>query len=475
MFSLKSSPKVGELFSYISGIILDKNKYTSMELSHNRIIILGAGGAGVSNIAQMYHERGWEVIGVDRQVNVATENLAAKGIEIYLESDQEKLALVNPESIVFRSSAVPDTNPWILKAREVGATVKGRHEFFRELSLQRDLITIAGSSGKTSTTGIVAHIFGGAGDFGHLIGIHGNGGHWGTEAGFVLEADEYAKTFLEIERMNIALITNLGYDHVDIYPTQKEYDQAFLQYAQTAFQSGGKVVAFGDNQQLRKCLADTPYISYGKNLDNDWTCREIKNFEGGSQFEVWHKNFLMAKVKLSVIGGHNVMNALAGFVVAHQYGLSISTIVKQLASFRGVPRRLELLRSNPYFVYDDYAHLPGEIETVLRGVRESFPKRRIVCYWQPHTYTRANHFFRDYQEALHQCDVLFVGDVYAARDEGTFDMETFINGIEGPSVVASGTVNQSQDLIESELATGDVLICLNAGTGTKIAHYFGDK
>ena len=437
-----------------------------------RIIILGAAGAGVSNIAQIYHERGFEVIGVDRQMNAATENLGSKSIVVYRESEVEKMDLIQADTIVFRSSAIPDTNPWVVKAVEVGARIMGRPDFFRELSAERRVVAIAGSSGKTSTTGLVAHIFQGHSDAGYLVGIHGNGGHWGSELPFVLEADEYAKTFLYLDQMQTALITNLSYDHVDIYPTQVEYDQAFQTFATTAQASGGKVVIFGDNEQLREVVKDIDHITYGQGLENDWTCRKVENFEGGSRFEVWRREVLMAQVELNIIGGHNIMNALAAFVVAAENEIPIQRIVSQLASFPGLPRRLELLRNDPYFVYDDYAHLPGEIETVLRGVRESFPKRRILCYWQPHTFTRANHFFDQYAEALRQCDLLFLGDVYAARDEGEFDYVRFLSKVTAKETFHSKGVESSRELIAEYLKEGDVLICLNAGTGTQIAHYF---
>ncbi len=439
------------------------------------ILILGAGGAGVSNIAQIYRERGFTVIGVDRQVNAATENLQALGITVYTEVEAIEKSLGSQVDLVFRSSAVPDTNPLVIQAREAGVEVIGRHEFFADVSRKREIIAVAGSSGKTSTTGIVAHIFSGHEDSGFLVGIHGKGGHWGSAERFIIEADEYAKTFLSLEQIQTALITNLSYDHVDIYLTQADYDEAFRTFATTAHTSGGKVIIFGDNPHLREVVTDIPYISYGRDESNDWTAREIENFEGGSRFAVYHKNDRIAEVTLQVIGGHNVINALAGFVVAYENDIPVETIVSRLANFTGLPRRLELLRREPYFVYDDYAHLPGEIDTVLRGVRESFPNRRILCYWQPHTYARANHFFHQYAQAVSQSDLFFLADVYAARDEGSFDYQGFLAEVTSEHSFHSGEVEPSRQLIEEHLQEGDVLICLNAGTGTQIAHYFAQK
>lgn len=443
--------------------------------SSQTILILGAGGAGVSNIAQIYLERGFTVIGVDRQVNAATENLQTLGIMVYTEVEVIEKNLIYQVNLVFRSSAVPDTNPLIIQAREAGIPVIGRHEFFADVSREREIIAVAGSSGKTSTTGIVAHIFSGHEDCGYLVGIHGKGGHWGSAKRFMIEADEYAKTFLSLERIKTALITNLSYDHVDIYPTQTDYDQAFQTFVTTAQETGGKVIIFGDNPHLQEVVRDIPHISYGREESNDWTAREIENFEGGSRFTVYHLEERIAEVTLQVIGGHNVINALAGFVVAYENDIPVETIVERLGNFTGLPRRLELLRREPYFVYDDYAHLPGEIDTVLRGVRESFPQRRILCYWQPHTYARANHFFHQYAQAVSQSDLFLLADVYAARDEGSFDYQGFLSEVTSSQSFHSGEVEASRDLIEQHLQDGDVLICLNAGTGTQIAHYFAKK
>jgi UDP-N-acetylmuramate--alanine ligase len=440
-----------------------------MQASKMKILIIGAGGAGVSNIAQIYQEQGHDVIGVDKLTNAATENLESKGIPVTKDND---INVLDGVDLVFRSAAVKDDNILIVEANKRGIKLISRYELFEELSASRDVIAIAGSSGKTSTTGLVSHVLSGDQDCGYLIGIHGNGGHNGTTSEFVLEADEYAKTFLHISKMKIALITGLKYDHIDIYPTKKEYDDAFVEFAGRA----EKLVLNGDDQYLTDKMSHLKSTTFGKSDGVDFQAVNIVNYEGGPSFQIKYEGTILTMVNLQVIGGHNVINALAAFVVNYINGMNMNRILARINTFAGMPRRLQVLRTNPYYVYDDYAHLPFEVETVLKGLRESFPKRRILCYFQGHTYTRINEFFDDYAVALANCDVLFLGDVYAARDSsGSVDLEKLISQVNIDNKVLSGGIESTKEYISTELRTGDILICLNAGDGTKVAHYFATK
>ena len=174
---------------------------------------------------------------------------------------------------------------------------------------------------------------------------------------------------------------------------------------------------------------------------------------------------------MNVIGGHNVINALFAFVTNYLLNVEIKTICTALNNYNGAPRRLELLQKSPFYIYDDYAHLPFEIETVLKGLKSSFPSRKIIAYFQPHTYTRINSQFEAYPKALSNCDVLLLGDVYAARDsEGSVDMNKLINLVTCPVKYLSGDIINSEKLIREIIKPNDILICLNAGDATKVAH-----
>ncbi len=430
-----------------------------------KFLIAGAGGAGVSNIAQILLQAGFTVTGCDRLKNAATENLEKLGIKVLLENEVDLSNFTH----IFRSAALKDDHPMIVKARELDIQVISRYELFEDLSKTKEVIAIAGSSGKTSTTGIVSHILSGDRDCGYLVGIHGNGGHYGKENDFVLEADEYAKTFLHLSAIKIGIITGLKYDHVDIYPTKTEYDNAFKLFASRV----KKLIINGDDQYLKDSMKEFSPITFGKNGDNDWVATNIKNYEGGSNFDIYNQGKLVAHINLQVIGGHNVINALAGFVANYYNDVPIDRIIERLQSFKGLPRRVELLRQDPFYVYDDYAHLPGEIETVLKGLRESFPTRRILCLFQGHTYTRINAFFEDYAIVLSNCDKLYLTDVYAARDStGSVDLELLLSKVKLEDKTLSGTLENSKLLITKDIKPGDVIIFLNAGDATKLAHYF---
>jgi UDP-N-acetylmuramate--alanine ligase len=433
-----------------------------------KILIIGAGGAGVSNIAQIYQEQGHQVIGCDRLTNSATDNLVKKGIPVFLDSDMSALDGID---LVFRSAAVVDSHPLITEAKARSIKIISRYELFEDLSATRQIIAIAGSSGKTSTTGITAHIMKGDRDCGYLIGIHGNGGHNGVTDEFIVEADEYAKTFLHLDPIDTGLITGCKYDHVDIYPTKNDYDQAFKTFASRC----DKLIINGDDKYLVSMTQDLRPITYGKQFNVDYQAININNFEGGSSFDIIHQGNIIASIKLQVIGGHNVINALAGFVVNIINMVPLDSIVDRLASFQGLPRRLEVLRTSPFHVYDDYAHLPYELETVLRGIRESYPNRRILAYFQGHTYTRINAFFDDYAKALSHCDCLFLGNIYAARDSsGSVDVDQLLSQVQCDYKVLSGTIENTIELISQYIQPQDILICLNAGDGTKVAHHLAN-
>ena len=440
-------------------------------LAQTKVLILGAGGAGVSNIAQIYKEKGLFVIGADKLRNKATENLESLGIKVYLDNNLSILDDFTKNDLVFKSSAIKPDHPLLQIASERDIKIITRHNFFQELSNTREIIAIAGSSGKTSVTALTSHILNTNRDSGYLIGIHGNGGHNGTSKEFIIEADEYAKTFLSLKKVKIGVINSITFDHVDIYPTREDYYQAFREFAsncQTLIVNGDDKII---NEQIISPSLYPNLITVGYNINNDWSARNIINFEGGSQFDIYNKGNKIAEIKLSIIGGHNVINALFGFVVNYHLDIKSKEIINSLASYKGVTRRLELLQKSPYYIYDDYAHLPFEIETVLKGLRASFPTRRIIIYFQPHTYTRINSQFENYPIALSNCDILLLGDVYAARDsEGFVDMNKLINLVTAPIKYLSGNIIKSEKLIREIIKPNDVLICLNAGDGTKVAY-----
>ena len=168
-----------------------------------KVLVLGAGGAGVSNIAQIYRQQGFNVVGADKIKNIATANLESLGIKVCLDND---LSALENTDLIFKSSAIKNDNLLLIEAKKQGIKIITRHDFFKNLSLTRDVIAVSGSSGKTSVTSVTSHVLSADRDCGYLVGIHGKGGHNGSKEvkEFVLEADEYAKTFLSLEKVNIS-------------------------------------------------------------------------------------------------------------------------------------------------------------------------------------------------------------------------------------------------------------------------------
>ncbi len=431
-----------------------------------KVLVLGAGGAGVSNIAQIYRQQGFNVVGADKIKNIATANLESLGIKVCLDND---LSALENTDLIFKSSAIKNDNLLLIEAKKQGIKIITRHDFFKNLSLTRDVIAVSGSSGKTSVTSVTSHVLSADRDCGYLVGIHGKGGHNGSKEvkEFVLEADEYAKTFLSLEKVKIGIINSITFDHIDIYPTKQDYYQVFKDFAVKC----ENLIVNGDDEIIQREIQHPKLIKIGYKFENNWSARQVVNFEGGSKFSVYNLENKIASVTLNVIGGHNVINALFAFVTNYLLNVEIKTICTALNNYNGAPRRLELLQKSPFYIYDDYAHLPFEIETVLKGLKSSFPSRKIIAYFQPHTYTRINSQFEAYPKALSNCDVLLLGDVYAARDsEGSVDMNKLINLVTCPVKYLSGDIINSEKLIREIIKPNDILICLNAGDATKVAH-----
>ena len=492
--------------------------------SHTHIV--GIGGAGMSAIAHLLLERGDQISGCDRALSATTAALVAKGATIVQGHSAEHLPTVDRLLV---TSALPADHVELVAAHECGIAVQTRHDLWREWSSERAVVAISGTHGKTTTTAMTALILHHAGLHpGYLIGAHvpalGGSAAWGRGP-LVIEADEYARTFLALTPQ-IAVITNLDWDHVDIYPTQAAYDAAFREFAEAGIgdqgsgirdqgignresgnqQSGGRgigqgsriggresgergkenqelgssvgdstasrtLIVCGDDAGVQRVLGDLRAIRCGLNAGNDWRATDVQPRDGGMMFTVQRGTATLGAVWLGVAGEHNVRNALLALAVADWYGVPFDHAAAALALYRGSARRFEPKGSaGGVEVFDDYAHHPTEIRATIAAARGRFPHRRLVVYFQPHTYSRLQAFGADFSVAFAGADVVRIGAVYGARETtvGVDPTTTIVTAMQHPDVAAVGDLAGAFANLAALLHPGDVLLTLGAGDGVQV-------
>ena len=447
-----------------------------------KVHLIGIGGSGLSAIARLLLESGETVTGSDRMLSAEAMALARDGVRIFNEHDASN---VTGADIVVRSSAVPDSNPEVLAARNAGIPVLKRMDFLGSLMVENATIAIAGTHGKTTTTAMTAWTLHALGlDPSYIIGgiakDLGSNAHAGKGHYFVIEADEYDNMFLGLNPQ-IAVITNMEHDHPDCFPTPEVYRQAFTSFVEK-LKPDGILLACADNEETaslaQKAASSHRVCTYGKSNTANYQAQNIlRNPAGGYDFElVYHISLTttpdtLAKVSLQVPGLHNVNNAAACLAVVHQLGLSMPEAVQALHQFSGAGRRFDLRGTAAgVTVIDDYAHHPTEIQATMEAARSRFPKQRLFVVWQPHTYSRTEALQQEFIHALQTADQVLVTEIYAAReiDTGFSAGQVAANMPAGTTSFAKTLDDAAQQLLE-RLIPGDVLLVLSAGDAIQIS------
>ena len=390
-----------------------------------RVHFIGIGGAGMSGIAEVLFNLGYQVSGSDRQQTVVTRRLEALGITVSVGHDASVVADCDA---VVRSTAVHDDNPEVQEAQRLHVPVVPRAEMLAELMRFRYGVAVAGTHGKTTVTSLVASLLGEGGldpTFvigGRLNSIGGNA-RLGTGQYLVAEADESDASFLCLQPM-MAIVTNIDADHMDTYGGDfGRLRQAFIEFLHHLPFYGLAVLCI-DDPVVRELLVDVtrPVLTYGFSADADIVVTELDQDQSNSHFRVARRDCAeWLDVTLNMAGRHNVLNALAAIAVAHELGVDDVAIGRALKNFQGIARRFQVHGSiataaGKMLLIDDYGHHPNEIEQVLAAVRGGWAGRRLVLIFQPHRYTRTRDLLDDFARVLSEADVLLVLDVYAAGE-----------------------------------------------------------
>ncbi|MGS1002731.1 UDP-N-acetylmuramate--L-alanine ligase [Burkholderia glumae] len=440
---------------------------------------VGIGGAGMSGIAEVLVNLGYEVSGSDLSRNAVTERLTALGARVAIGHDAANIEGANA---VVTSTAVRSDNPEVLAARRQGVPIVPRAVMLAELMRLKQGIAIAGTHGKTTTTSLVASVLAAGGldpTFvigGRLISAGANA-RLGSGDFIVAEADESDASFLNLYPV-IEVITNIDEDHMDTYGHDfARLKQAFIEFTQK-LPFYGSVVVCVDDPNVRQILPfiSKPVVRYGLAPDAEVRAEQVAARDGRMHFTAIREGRAPLAVVLNLPGLHNVQNALAAIAIATDLGVADAAIQQALADFNGVGRRFQRYGeiatadgAGSYTLVDDYGHHPVEMAATIAAARGAFPGRRLVLAFQPHRYTRTRDCFEEFVNVLSTVDELVLTEVYAAGEAPipTASGEALARALRAsgrvdPAFVA--TVDEVPAALAQRVRAGDVVITMGAGS-----------
>jgi UDP-N-acetylmuramate--alanine ligase len=443
-----------------------------------RIHFVGIGGSGMSGIAEVLCNLGYQVSGSDLAENAATRRLKEIGARVALSHDAEN---VSGADAVVISTAVRGDNPEVLAARARRIPVVPRALMLAELMRLKQGVAIAGTHGKTTTTSLVASALAEGGlDPTFVIGgrltAAASNARLGTGEFIVVEADESDASFLHLQPV-IAVVTNIDADHMETYQHDfARLKQAFVQFLQNLPFYGSAVLCTDDaNVREIQPFISKPVVTYGFGADAMVRAERVVHDKGVMRFTALRERGAPLPVTLNLPGSHNVQNALAAIAVAGELGVADAAIQKALADFRGVGRRFQrygevaLESGGAFSLIDDYGHHPVEMAATLAAARGAFPGRRVVLAFQPHRYTRTRDLFEDFVKVLSTADALLLAEVYSAgeppivaADGRSLTRAVRVAGKVEPVFVED--IATMADAIRRVAADGDVVLTMGAGS-----------
>ncbi|MBS1946155.1 MAG: UDP-N-acetylmuramate--L-alanine ligase [Bacteroidetes bacterium] len=383
-----------------------------------KIYFIGIGGIGMSALARYFKFHGKEVSGYDRTETSLTRQLADEGIPVHY-NENLGLAPKDAEVIVY-TPAVPKNHTELQYYLQNNYTVLKRSDVLGLITKSSFNICVAGTHGKTTITTMVAHVLRhsgyGCNAFLGGIAVNYNSNFWSNEKNVcVVEADEYDRSFLKLSP-DIAVITAMDADHLDIYGTEAAVQQAFIDFSGNLKKSGLLITKMG--LQKDEELKGERHLRYSLQNDNANTyAKNIKMNHGSYEYDVAQKGWLLEGVVLNMGGMHNIENSVAAIAVAHSLGIEDNKIKKAIEDFKGVKRRFEYIIKKKRLVFvDDYAHHPEELRALISGAKALFPGLRCTVVFQPHLFTRTRDFADGFARSLDLADEVMLLPIYPARE-----------------------------------------------------------
>ena len=434
--------------------------------------LIGIGGVSMSSLAEVLAGMGICVTGSDMNEGTNVESLRAKGIQVFIGHHAENIT--DEVEFVVRTAAVHDDNPEIMAARAKGIPVFERTQAWGAISKDyANALCICGTHGKTTTTSMCTHIMMAADKdptvmiggtlpllkAGHRVG-HGNT--------IIMEACEYYNSFLSFHP-TVAVVLNVEADHLDFFKDLEDVMHSFHEFA-ARVPKDGYVIANRDDANTMEVVQNISgrVITFGLGKDADVTAENIEFRGANSHFDILYKGRLFTDVTLHVPGLHNVKNALAATAACISLGVRPNAVKYGLAGFNGAGRRFEFKgKYNGADVYDDYAHHPGELKVLLDAV-EQLNYKRTVLVFQPHTYSRTAALFDDFVQQLRRPDVLFLAEIFAAREQNTIGISSADLAKEVDGSIFCATFDVIEDALRAIAHPGDIVLTVGAGDVYKI-------
>jgi UDP-N-acetylmuramate--alanine ligase len=448
-----------------------------------QIHMVGIGGIGMSSIAEVLLNRGYDVTGSDLEASDVTARLEEQGATIYEGHAAEQVGAA--DVVVYSSAIDPQENPETREAERRRISLIPRAEMLGELIRMKYGVGIAGTHGKTTTTSMAGLVVA-EGGFDPTVIVGGKVTAFGSNAVtgegdvIVMEADEYDRTFLRLTP-SVAVITSIEEDHLDIYEDLDELQAAFTEYANSVPFFGAAILCLDDpNVQAIVGDIERRIVTYGTTRQAEVRAENIRRDGLRTRFDVLRRDERLGEIELQVPGMHNVRNALAAVAVGLELEIGFEKVRRGLADFTGVRRRFETVgEAHGIVVIDDYAHHPTEIRATIDAASQGYPDRRLVAVFQPHLYSRTRDFLDDFARAFFNADRLVLTDIYGSR-------ETPIEGLDGRRLAARAEefghravdyVPDKTDLPErlrEWTAPGDVVLMMGAGDIWRASRTFVD-
>jgi UDP-N-acetylmuramate--alanine ligase len=449
------------------------------------IHFVGIGGIGMSGIAEILNNLGYQVAGSDVAESPNVDRLRKLGIDVKIGHNPENVESV---AVVVKSTAVPMTNPEIATARENGIPVVRRSEMLAELTKLKNTVAVAGTHGKTTTTSLISRMFESANldptvINGGIINAYGTNARLGEGDWLITEADESDATFIKIPA-TIGVVTNIEPEHLDFYGSFDELRKAFQTFLENLPFYGCAVLCI-DDMEVKNLITktnDRRLVTYGTNEEADVRSINIRNEVDGSTFDVELSERIAGEKKtlkdisLPMPGFHNVQNSLAAIAIGLELKFEEETIINGFKNFSGVKRRFTKTGEvNGVTIIDDYGHHPTEIGATLKTAKDIVADDgKIIAVVQPHRYSRLKSLFKEFSECFSNADKVIVSNVYEAGESpiAGANRDSLIDALRtnGVDAIPLDDPDQLASIISDLANKGDMVVCLGAGSVTKWAN-----
>ena len=403
---------------------------------------LGIKGTGMSTLAQILFDLGNEVCGYDdaKEYKFTQKGLEDRNIKIYYDNNHQ----IDKDTIVTYSVALSEDHKELQRVKEMGLTIKKYNEIVGEITNMFNTISVSGTHGKTTTSSIIKHILNNTIGCNYFIGA-GDGKASKENEIFVIESDEFNKHFLTYHP-TCSVITNIEKEHMECYTDLDDIINTFSSFADHTKE---KIIACGDNINIRNLKTKTPIIYYGFNDNNDYIIKNEKVTTSGETFDLYKNDDLIGNFSVPLFGKHMVLDTTAAIIICMMYKIEIDKIKQLLLNFKNAKRRFAEEKINNTIIIDDYAHHPTEIKATLEAARSKYPDKRLVVIFKPNTYSRTRDFKNEFISSLKLADKVYLTEIDCNREKQEdypgITSHIITDNIENAEIISEDTIDKLKD------------------------------